>query len=174
MSAIIVRPPISIHSRTITPREMVKMLEQRSFGMFTFFEKRILRKYAEVIIRVLMGNDEHFLIKRDYEFIALRKLGSELCLWTCREHYQLYALVTPFSCHDWAKWVAQRAWLIMRRYVCKDVCNMIARYVYVNAQRDYRGVGSDCEYYGCFNCNCINSTFKYCVFANRRKSVNYF
>jgi hypothetical protein len=171
---IITRPPISVDSRIITPREMVAMLGQNTLVGFTFFEKRILRKYAHEIMRVLRGlGYPHFPIKHDYEFKALRKLGSELCLWTCREHYSAHALVTPFSCHDWSKWVAQRAWLITRRYTCKDVCNIIARYVYMNARRDYRGKGSDCEHYGCFKCT-VMGIYGQCAFANRRKSLDYF
>lgn len=167
---IIMRPPISVDSRTITPREMVAMLGCDTLDWFTFFEKRILRKYADEIMRILKGlGHPHFLIKRDYDFKALRKLGSELCLWTCREHYQSYTLLTPFSCHDWSKWVAQRAWMIMWRWgQCKDVRNIVARYVFMNARRDFRGVDSDC----CSNC--INSTCKRCMSANRRKSIDYF
>lgn len=144
-------PRVSVDSLIVSKREMLLAVRNGTVPGLCPEEAKLVKKYKYCLINALnykpvFLNHDHFpkgpivigheFQINDYDLAKLQMIGMRFNMWRVHPNKlsTLLAALVPVSKHMWARWVTDRAWLIVRRWGhCKDVCGVVAKIVYLDA-----------------------------------------
>lgn len=147
-------PRISVDAVILSKSEMLLAIKDGMVPGINAEEVKLVKKYQYCLINALnykpvFLNHDHFprgpsvigheFQINDYDLVKLQIIGVRFNMWRVHPNKlsTLLAALVPVSKHTWARWVADRAWLIVRRWGhCKDVCGIVARIVYKDAMME--------------------------------------